>query len=137
MPEAGTLPEPPAAAQQSRDRLLRSVTALVLPLLFGVTAVAALLLSVRAFAGDAPTVQRQAELRNLVEQDCGACHGLRLTGGLGPAITEQALQGKSLEFVEVTIRDGRPGTPMPPWRGLLSETDIAWIADYLKHRGQP
>lgn len=32
----------------------------------------------------APDAQRQAQLQHLLEQDCGACHGLHLTGGLGP-----------------------------------------------------
>jgi cytochrome c55X len=29
------------------------------------------------------------------------------------------------------ILDGVPGTPMPPWRPLLSESDALWIANYL------
>ena len=78
------------------------------------------------------TPARQAELRSLVHQDCGACHGMRLTGGLGPAITPQALQGKNHEFLFTTISAGRPGTPMPPWRKLLTGAEIDWIVDYLK-----
>ena len=58
--------------------------------------------------------ERQAELRNLLLQDCGSCHGMRLTGGLGPALTPQALQGKSREQLIATVSEGRPGTPMPP-----------------------
>ena len=27
--------------------------------------------------------------------------------------------------------DGRPGTPMPPWRGLIDEHDARWIARRL------
>ena len=30
------------------------------------------------------------------------------------------------------ILDGVPGTPMPPWRPLLSEQEARWIADKLK-----
>jgi cytochrome c55X len=26
---------------------------------------------------------------------------------------------------------GRPGTPMPPWRALLSEDEARWIANRL------
>lgn len=81
---------------------------------------------------EAVSVQRQQELMDLVHQDCGSCHGMRLTGGLGPALTPQALQGKNHEFLTNTISQGRPGTPMPPWRTLLSEPEIAWIVDYLK-----
>jgi cytochrome c55X len=82
-------------------------------------------------AAETPSAARQDELRNLLFQDCGACHGMRLTGGLGPALTHRALQGKPRELLIATISDGRPGTPMPPWKPLLSESDIAWLVDYL------
>ena len=81
--------------------------------------------------GDAPTAQRQAQLVHFVRDDCGACHGMRLTGGLGPALTPSALPGRTVEGVTVTILDGHPGTPMPGWRGLLSEADARWIAARL------
>ena len=32
----------------------------------------------------------------MVRQDCGSCHGLRLTGGPGPALTREALADKAL-----------------------------------------
>ena len=31
------------------------------------------------------SAQRSEELRNLLIQDCGSCHGITLKGGLGPA----------------------------------------------------
>lgn len=43
-----------------------------------------------------PTAQRQQELVRMVRQDCGSCHGLRLTGGLGPALTREALADKPI-----------------------------------------
>jgi cytochrome c55X len=78
---------------------------------------------------------RQNELVYFIKHDCGSCHGMKLTGGLGPALTPAALQGKSVEFLVATIQDGRPGTPMPPWKALLSDTDIVWLANYLKNPG--
>ncbi len=84
---------------------------------------------------DALTAQRQNQLRELVHQDCGSCHGMRLTGGLGPALTPEALTGKNHEFLFFTISEGRPGTPMPPWKMLLSTAEINWIVDYLKNPG--
>jgi cytochrome c55X len=75
--------------------------------------------------------ERQNELRNLLLQDCGSCHGMRLTGGLGPALTPQALRGKPRELLIATVSEGRPGTPMPPWKPLLSKTEIAWLVDYM------
>ena len=48
-------------------------------------ALALALASFGAFAQQgAPDVARQKELVRMVRQDCGSCHGLYLTGGLGP-----------------------------------------------------
>ncbi len=75
--------------------------------------------------------ERAAELERLVRQDCGACHGLTLKGGLGPAIRADRLAGAEPAALAEIILDGVPGTPMPPWRGLLSEGEARWIAEYL------
>ena len=88
--------------------------------------------SAQVQAGDAgPTPARQAQLVHIVRQDCGACHGMRLTGGLGPALTREALAERPLQTIEATIVHGRPGTPMPPWRPMLSDRDARWIAQQL------
>lgn len=81
-----------------------------------------------ASAGD-PEVAR---LTNLVLQDCGSCHGMTLKGGLGPPLRPQDLQSRSVEAVAAIIREGVPGTPMPPWKALLSDEDIHWISQALK-----
>ncbi len=84
-------------------------------------------------AGAAPvSAERAATLVRLVRQDCGSCHGLRLAGGLGPALTPEALTGKPDPALVQTVLRGRPGTPMPGWAGLLSEDDAAWIVKRLK-----
>lgn len=70
-------------------------------------------------------------LTRLVRQDCGSCHGMTLKGGLGPDIRAAALAHYERDRLASVILDGIPGTPMPPWRPLLSEEDAAWIADYL------
>ena len=90
--------------------------------------VGALLLSLPAFA---QSEVREQALIHMVRQDCGACHGMRLTGGLGPALTREALTNKPLESLAATIYNGRPGTPMPPWRAMLSTDDARWIAQQL------
>lgn len=91
----------------------------------------ALALGAQAQTAAAPTTQRQQELVRMVRQDCGSCHGLRLTGGLGPALTREALADKPLESMVATIYHGRPGTPMAPWKAMLSEADALWIAQQL------
>ena len=76
-------------------------------------------------------VTRQQSLRHLLAQDCGSCHGLTLQGGLGPALTREALAGKSPEMLRAVILHGRPGTPMPPWQPFMSETEAAWLVQQL------
>lgn len=78
-----------------------------------------------------------ARLSNLVRQDCGSCHGLSLKGGLGKPLTPEHLRIWSREQLVSIILDGVPGTPMPPWRQLLSEPDARWIVDRLQHGDLP
>jgi cytochrome c55X len=78
-----------------------------------------------------PSAARQKELVHLVRQDCGSCHGMTLQGGLGPALLPDALRDKPAEGLTATIYDGRPGTPMPPWKQFMSEAEAAWIVDKL------
>ncbi|MBO9539889.1 cytochrome c [bacterium] len=85
-----------------------------------------------ASAASEPNPARQAELRYMVQQDCGSCHGLRFKGGLGPAILPENLKGKSTEALARVILDGVPGTAMPPWRPLLTEDEATWIARLLQ-----
>ena len=78
-----------------------------------------------------PTPTRQRELIHLVRQDCGSCHGMQLTGGLGLPLTPEALHDKPLEGLEATIHGGRPGTAMPSWKTILSDAEIRWIVEKL------
>src|SRR5512139_3637411 len=75
----------------------------------------------------APDAARARELIALLRQDCGSCHGMRLTGGLGPALTPEALRAKPAESLAATIVSGRPGTAMPPWRRFVSEAEAQWL----------
>jgi len=71
-------------------------------------------------------------LIRMVRQDCGSCHGMRLTGGLGPALTKEALADKPVASLAGTIYYGRPGTPMPGWRAMMTEEEAMWIAKNLQ-----
>ncbi|MDR2155191.1 MAG: cytochrome c [Burkholderiaceae bacterium] len=103
---------------------LKSITFFVVALFASGTALAQ--------GSDTPSPARQAELVRMVRQDCGSCHGLRLTGGLGPALTPSNLRQFPAESLAVTIYHGRSGTPMPSWKTLLSEAEAAWIAQQLR-----
>jgi cytochrome c55X len=78
------------------------------------------------------TEQRQAELLHMLKHDCGSCHGMTLKGGLGPALLPETLTGKPDDYLVHSIMNGRPPTPMPPWRGILTEEEVAWLVKLLR-----
>jgi cytochrome c55X len=97
-----------------------------------------LALALMAASAHAAEVASDAgRLANLVRQDCGSCHGLTLRGGLGKPLTSENLQAWNREQLVSIILDGVPGTPMPPWRALISENDARWIADRLQQGNLP
>jgi cytochrome c55X len=94
-----------------------------------VTAIAFAFAGSPALAADAVDSEKLADL---VRQDCGSCHGLTLKGGLGKPLTAERLVPWDRDQLTHIILDGVPGTPMPPWRRLISEAEARWIADALK-----
>jgi len=89
-----------------------------------------LLTALASHAGEV-TMPRAAELQNLVQQDCGSCHGLTRKGGLGPDIRAQTLARYEADGLAGIIKYGIDDTAMPPWGPLLNDDDINWIAEYL------
>lgn len=96
-------------------------------LLWVITAVSA----ETSLAGE-PSPERQSTLRNMLNHDCGACHGLTLKGGLGPALLPEVLAGKPDEFLISTILNGRPGTAMPPWQPFMNRDEATWLVGLLR-----
>lgn len=86
-------------------------------------------------AAGEPEALRKDELRYLLKQDCGACHGMSLRGGLGVPLLPDNLAGLSDADLKTAILDGRPGTAMPPWRALLSNDDVDWLIHLLRDGG--
>jgi len=78
-----------------------------------------------------PDPARRAALVELVRQDCGSCHGMRLTGGLGPPLTAEALRERPAGNIAATIVHGRRGTAMPPWKRFMNEDEALWLATIL------
>ncbi len=99
-----------------------------LPLLMLVIAA---VLSGNSLAGE-PSPERKNALRNMLNHDCGACHGLTLKGGLGPALLPEALAGKPDDFLISTILDGRKETAMPPWQPFMTRDEAAWLVGILR-----
>ncbi|WP_273207487.1 c-type cytochrome [Marinobacter subterrani] len=93
----------------------------------------ALLCLALATAHAADTGRRSdAELGNLVLQDCGSCHGMTLKGGLGPPLRPDNLERLPVEAISAIIREGVPDTAMPPWKPLLTPEETDWISRQLK-----
>ncbi|MFN0315181.1 MAG: c-type cytochrome [Burkholderiales bacterium] len=81
---------------------------------------------------DSPAPHRQQELIRLVRHDCGSCHGLTLTGGLGPPLDRNSLASKPSAYLQAMILQGRPGTAMPGWSGIVNEDEARWITERLQ-----
>ena len=109
---------------------MAKITAMV-----GIGLAAALVLAGVVLA--APSGERQAELVHRVRHDCGSCHGLTMKGGLGPPLLPNDLAERSDDVLVEVILDGVPGTPMPPWRGELSEAEAHWIVEQLRKGLKP
>jgi cytochrome c55X len=84
-------------------------------------------------AAAAPDTQRQAELLYLLKHDCGSCHGMTRQGGLGPPLLPESLENRPQLLLVNTVLEGRSGTPMPPWRGQLTEPEVQWLVDVLRN----
>ncbi len=79
------------------------------------------------------TSERKVELQHFLDHDCGSCHGMTRKGGLGSPLDAETLADKDTETLVAIILDGIPGTPMPPWRPLLTEEEALWIVHSLKN----
>jgi len=101
----------------------------------GLGAAAFAALAQAASAAEPPAARAKA-LVEMVRQECGSCHGLRLKGGLGPPLLPAALADKDAEGLAFVILRGRPGTAMPPWRDFVSEPEARWIVRML-NKGLP
>ncbi len=99
----------------------------------------AFLLCVFSFATLAEELgdKRKAELEHLLRHDCGSCHGMTLQGGLGPPLTADALATKPKPYLEFTISEGHAGTPMPPWKSVLSPNEIDYLVELLLTQTNP
>ncbi len=85
-----------------------------------------------AIAAAPPEPARRAQLARWLRDDCGACHGMTLHGGLGTPLTAAALADKPADSLVQTVLRGRPGTAMPPWSPFLSETEALWLIEQLQ-----
>jgi len=91
----------------------------------------ALIVAVGPAYADIPD-ERQTELLYFLKQDCGSCHGLTRKGGLGSPLLPESIAGRSDKELTEIILDGLPGTPMPPWRALLTVEEAGWLVHAIR-----
>lgn len=81
-------------------------------------------------------ISDKAQLENakkVFDQNCVACHGKALEGGVGPNLTDKFyLHGGQLADVFQVIREGVPAKGMISWKGKLSDEEILQVASYIK-----
>lgn len=82
-------------------------------------------------AGDAAAA---AEGKSLYEKTgCVACHGNNARGAVGPDLTDNEwLRAPSDEMIFNTIRNGRSGTLMSPFKDMLDDRQIWQLVTYLR-----
>ena len=83
----------------------------------------------------------------LFERNCSVCHGIdgrantpvsQLLSPRPRNFTDPVEMGRvSVERMYQAIKEGRPGTAMAPWAGVLSELEIGDIMDYIRSLGSP
>ena len=67
----------------------------------------------------------QGEAAKISASVCASCHGDNLAGGRSSSLIDDAwVYGGSDEDLAASIRDGRPGTLMPPFKATLDERQI-------------
>ena len=65
-------------------------------------------------------------------QNCVACHGMGLEGGIGPSfLDDEWLHGGKSADILRTITEGVPAKGMVPWGGILSPEQINQVAAYV------
>ena len=84
---------------------------------------------VPAGAGDA------AKGAEIFAQNCAACHGADAGGSaLGPTLVSANVAVNKDDFFRDAIANGRPGTAMPPWGGVLSSQEIENVIAFLRSK---
>ncbi len=79
----------------------------------------------------APLSPELRAARSTYLSQCSQCHGTDAKG-TAAASNLRAFKGSEADFLRI-VRNGRPGTGMTPWKGLINDEDIQSIGRYIKH----
>jgi cytochrome c oxidase cbb3-type subunit 3 len=79
---------------------------------------------------DAGWLERGAQVYT---QNCVACHGANGEGGVGPNMTDDYfIHGGDIQSIFRIVKNGVLEKGMTPWKDLLSPTQMAQVASYIK-----
>ncbi len=71
-------------------------------------------------------------MRGLFISQCASCHGANGAGATGPNLTDDHyLIIKNLEGIYKNIKWGSIAKGMPPWNGILTETEMVLLTAYV------
>ena len=89
--------------------------------------------AVVAFLSGGPSTEMPTgtEIATFYCQKCCVCHGKNREGITGPALTPEALAGIDISVLKDTINNGRPGTDMPGWKGVLTDQHINDLINFI------
>ena len=91
-------------------------------------------------AGDEPTALAGAHEVGIIQgkdvnsyylDSCSGCHGPDRRGATGPALLAQRMTEDDAYYFDV-IKNGKPGTIMPPWGGSLTDDEITELVKFLR-----
>jgi mono/diheme cytochrome c family protein len=87
---------------------------------------------VAGVSGD-PTIGAQ-----VFAQECQLCHGVKGQGGVGTSLSGAIAAAQPAAFIRQVVNEGVSGSPMPAFRGVLSEDDVEnTVAFILSWERQP
>lgn len=73
--------------------------------------------------------------RTVYEENCAVCHGENGEGDVGPAIANPAMLALTTDaFIRYAVENGRDGTQMPPFSGVLSSDEMDGVTAFLRSR---
>jgi len=84
---------------------------------------------------DTPVVGDVAKGAATYAEHCASCHGAKGEGVTGTALGNPVfLATASDAFMHYTVREGRPGTPMPAFAQTITDEEIGHVVAFLRSR---
>jgi mono/diheme cytochrome c family protein len=86
-------------------------------------------------SAEAPPEDPMVAGAKIFEQNCVACHGADMTGGIGPNLLDaEWIHGGEVEQIEQVITNGVPEKGMVSWGPILGEQKVGLVARYVHAR---